>query len=109
MVGYVDLHGDGAAERELGFVIGERAKWGRGLGAQAARAGLRCGFTELGLNSIWAEAVDLNVRSIRVLDRVGMAETGVGDAASFRGQPSHYRRFAISATEWAGRTEAETQ
>ena len=32
LVGYVDLHGDEPHQREIGFVIGERARWGRGLG-----------------------------------------------------------------------------
>jgi len=32
LVGYVDLHGDEPHRRELGFVIGERSRWGVGLG-----------------------------------------------------------------------------
>jgi hypothetical protein len=32
LVGYVDLHGDEPHRREIGFVIGERGRWGWGAG-----------------------------------------------------------------------------
>ena len=32
IVGYVDLHGEDEASRELGFVVGPSSRWGHGLG-----------------------------------------------------------------------------
>jgi RimJ/RimL family protein N-acetyltransferase len=105
LVGYVDLHGDEPDRRELGFAIGDRRRWGMGLGRMAAAAGLDYGFSQLGLREIWAEALDANQRSIRVLERLGLAERGRGEDGVFLGQPTHYRRFAITADRWArGRT-----
>ncbi len=101
LIGYVDLHGDEPERRELGFVIGERHRWGRGLGGLAAAAGLDFGFDRLGLRLIWAEALDANPRSISVLRRLGMAETGRGADVVFLGRPTHHRQFAITAVEWA--------
>ena len=101
LVGYVDLHGCEPDQRELGFVIGERARWGSGLGGMAAAAGLDHGFGSLGLQSVWAEALDANGRSLHILRRLGMVETGFGEQGTFRGQPSQYRRFSISSEGWA--------
>ena len=54
LVGYVDLQGAEPGRRELGFVIGERDRWGSGLGGLAAAAGLDHGFGRLGLRHVWA-------------------------------------------------------
>ncbi|OKL53037.1 hypothetical protein BSZ39_11615 [Bowdeniella nasicola] len=44
LVGYIDLHGSEPGVRELGYLIGPRAAWGRGLGTAVARTGLAHGF-----------------------------------------------------------------
>lgn len=100
LVGYVDLSGESPDRRELGFVIGGRTRWGSGLGRRAAAAGVRYGFERLGLTSIWAEALDANQRSIRILRRLGMTETGRGEPDTFLGQPTFYRRFQLTVEEW---------
>ena len=96
-MGYVDLHGEGHGERELGYVIGPSSQWGRGLGTVVALAGLRHGFEQLDLERIVAEALDANRASVRILQRIGMAEVGRGDEGEYLGQPTFYRRFAMSA------------
>lgn len=108
LVGYVDLHGDEPHQRDLGVVIGGRSRWGQGLGRLAAAAGLDYGFDRLGLRIISAEALAANQRSVRILQRLGMTETGKGAEGVFLDQPSFYRRFAITADEWTrGRTNVE--
>ncbi|MBB5641133.1 GNAT family N-acetyltransferase [Cryobacterium roopkundense] len=99
-VGFIDLHGSGLAERELGYLVAPSTSWGRGLGTAAARAGIAFGFDGLGLSRIWAEAVEANVASVKVLRRLGMRETGLGSAEDFLGQASRYVQFEISAVEW---------
>ncbi|WP_300083593.1 GNAT family N-acetyltransferase [Propioniciclava sp.] len=100
VVGYVDLHGAGE-RRELGYVVGGRDRWGQGLGHAVAFAGLEWGFGSLGLAEIWAEAIDANVPSVRILERLGMRETGRGGDATFLGRNSFYRVFTLTATEFA--------
>ncbi|HEV3469756.1 MAG TPA: GNAT family N-acetyltransferase [Pyrinomonadaceae bacterium] len=56
---------------ELVYLMARRA-WGRGLATEAARACLRYGFEELGLERIYALTMPGNERSRRVLERVGM-------------------------------------
>jgi RimJ/RimL family protein N-acetyltransferase len=96
LVGYVDLVGGEAERRELGYVVGPSARWGRGFGGAVARLGVEYGFGVLGLREIWAEALDANVASVRILRSLGMIETGRGDDDSFLGEPSFYRRFSCS-------------
>lgn len=95
LVGYVDLAGTEPDRRELGYVIGPRALWGQGLGLAAARAGLDHGFRVLGLREIWAEAADANVASVKILQRLGMVETGPGAETTYVGQPARHRRFTL--------------
>ena len=101
LVGYVDLHGTAPGRRELGYTIGGRDRWGLGLGTAAAAAGLTYGFSELGLDEIWAEALDATTASVRILQRLGMRETGRGDRRSFLERATHYRQFVINADEWS--------
>ena len=93
LVGYVDLHGSEPARRELGYVIGDSRRWGHGLGRQAAQAGLDYGFHSLKLAEIWAEALDANLASIRILQNLGMTETEPGEPGTYLDAPTHYRRF----------------
>ncbi|MFD3444371.1 GNAT family N-acetyltransferase [Microbacteriaceae bacterium 4G12] len=100
-VGYADLYGDDLEERELGYLIAPSARWGQGLGSATARTALDHGFRVLGLRRVWAEAVEANEASVRVLRRLGMRPMGDGDVESFLGQPSRYLRFELFQEEWA--------
>ncbi|MBN9213294.1 MAG: hypothetical protein ABS62_10470 [Microbacterium sp. SCN 70-200] len=103
VVGYVDTHGDAEETRELGFVVGPSSRWGQGWGTLAASAGVEYGFEVLGLSSLWAEAVEANVGSLRVLERIGMTPIGTGDEDVFLGAKSTYSRFMLSRQDWARR------
>ena len=105
VVGYVDLHGTDHHRRELGYVVGGRERWHRGIGTQVAIAGLAYGFRVLGLRTIWAEAIDANTASVAILRRIGMRETGRGDDAVFVGVHSFYRQFEINASEFSTGTD----
>lgn len=97
VVGYVDLFGTEPGRRELGYLVGGRSRWGRGLGTELARAGLAYGFDVLGLDEVWAEAADANVASVRILQRIGMTETGRGSDTWYLGRPTFHRQFVIRA------------
>ncbi len=55
------------------------AYWNRGYATEGARAALRAGFEELGLEEIVAMTVPANVRSRRVMDKLGMMRDPDGD------------------------------
>ena len=56
-----------------------RAYWGRGYATEAARTALDYGFGELGLTEIVAVTVPANLRSRRVMERLGMSRDPADD------------------------------
>jgi ribosomal-protein-alanine N-acetyltransferase len=56
---------------ELGYVIGERAEWGKGHAGEAVRLVTAYAFLELGLEKVWATVVVANEASRRALERSG--------------------------------------
>jgi RimJ/RimL family protein N-acetyltransferase len=60
---------EGAPELVYGV---SKANWGRGLATEAAKASLRYGFEELGLDRIVAVTRHANEASIKVLTKIGM-------------------------------------
>jgi ribosomal-protein-alanine N-acetyltransferase len=53
-----------------------RSEWGRGIATEAARASVAFGFDELGLETIIGGVLSHNTASRRVLEKLGMHETG---------------------------------
>jgi hypothetical protein len=49
---------------------------------------------------IWAQALDANQRSIRILEGLGLVEIDRGAEGIFLGRRTYFRRFRISATDW---------
>jgi len=66
----------------IGYAIA-RAHWGRGLATEAARAALEWAFAEHDLVEVWASTDAANVRSRRVLEKLGMTP-GPGDTREVR-------------------------
>jgi ribosomal-protein-alanine N-acetyltransferase len=63
---------------EIGWRIA-RAFWGQGYAPEAARASLRYGFETIGLPQIVANASVPNIRSQRVMSKLGMTRDLEGD------------------------------
>ena len=61
---------------ELGYWLGAES-WGVGYATEAARAIVDFGFRDLGLSRIYAQVLEGNDVSCRVLDKLGMVREGV--------------------------------
>ena len=87
-----------------------RPYWGKGYATEAAKALLNYAFTELGLHRITATCSPGNLRSKRVLGKLGMEMEGV-----LRGhvwQRTHWRDsdlFSILDKDWAYTEERVTK
>lgn len=57
---------------ELGYRLC-RAAWGRGYATEGCRALIHKGFTELGVQRVYAETMAVNVGSRRVMEKAGLA------------------------------------
>jgi ribosomal-protein-alanine N-acetyltransferase len=63
---------------EVGWRLG-RPHWGRGFATEAARAALADGFDRVGLDEIVSFTVPANLRSTRVMERLGMTRDPADD------------------------------
>lgn len=90
VIGTVNLEIDWAASAAmLGYAIG-RSYWGRGLAVEAAEAILGWAFGGLNLERVWASTSPENLRSQRVLQKLGMSPAPCTTEAN----------FAITREEW---------
>ena len=64
------------SQAELGFWVAVDC-WGQGYATEAARAVVKCGFEQLGLNRIYAHHMVRNPASGRVLAKIGMKREGL--------------------------------
>lgn len=83
--------------------------WGRGLASEGARASLAYGFGRLGLPEIIAFATSGNLRSRRVMERIGMYRVEDGDFIHPKMPPDHPLQpsvlYRITNAEQAGRKQ----
>jgi ribosomal-protein-alanine N-acetyltransferase len=80
------------------------AHWGRGYATEGARAALEAGFTRLGLSEIVSITVPANLRSRRVMERIGMTRDPVDDFDHPRLAPGDPLRrhllYRIGRAQW---------
>lgn len=81
-IGYVGLWPadvlPGGPAIEVGWRLSHE-HWGHGYATEAAREALRSGFEDLGLEEIVSFTVPQNVRSRRVMERIGLVRDPSGD------------------------------
>jgi RimJ/RimL family protein N-acetyltransferase len=89
-----------AREGDIGYELSPR-HWGQGYATEAARAVLQFGFAELELHRIWSRCIADNVRSVRVLERLGMRLEGrLREKEYFKGRWWDTLLYAMLDHEW---------
>jgi RimJ/RimL family protein N-acetyltransferase len=63
---------------EIGWRLA-RGQWGKGYATEGARAALAFGFDKLGLDEIVSFTAVINLRSQRVMERIGMTHDPADD------------------------------
>lgn len=84
--GMIGLHPQGDIYRrslELGYWIGE-PYWGRGIASAAVRSILEFGFSQPGINRIFAGVLETNAGSKRVLEKNGFVFEGIARKAAWK-------------------------
>jgi RimJ/RimL family protein N-acetyltransferase len=78
--------------------------WGRGLATEAARAALADGFERAGLAEVISITIPANVRSRRVMERLGMTHDPADDFDHPRFPPGHrlsrHVMYRLSRKQW---------
>ncbi len=83
------------------YLIGEREYWGCGLASKAINTMLNYGFEELNLHKIYAQVMDPNIASIRVLDKCGFTLEGTFKEEYYIDGVYHdLQRYRLLKTEW---------
>lgn len=84
--------------------------WGRGLATEGAREALRYGFEEAGLERIVSFTVPANLRSRRVMEKLGMTHDPQGDFDHPNLPPGHPLRrhvlYRLERQEWLQKSAA---
>ena len=91
LIGTVYLKESGAGSAELGYIFNRRC-WGQGYASEAVRAKLRDVFAQTHIRRVTARCNPENVRSWRLLERIGMRREGhlvknIAFSCSEDGQP----------------------
>lgn len=95
---------------EIGWHLA-REHWGKGYAVEAASVALRAAFGPLGMREIVALSVPGNVRSRRVMDRLGMSQAAVFEHPLLP-EGHRLRRHALhrlTREEWRARTCARAE
>ena len=89
---------------EVGWRLA-REHWGHGYATEAARAAVEFGFTELVLEEIVSMTTVANIRSRRVMEKLGMTRDPADDFEHPRVPEGHPTRpsvlYRLSADRWA--------
>jgi RimJ/RimL family protein N-acetyltransferase len=94
---------------EIGWRL-DRTAWGQGFATEAARAVLEFAFLEVGLDEIVSFAIPANVRSWRVMERIGMTHDPRDDFDHPRFPPGHkccrHVLYRVSSECWTTQSVA---
>ncbi|BFH62931.1 GNAT family N-acetyltransferase [Paenibacillus azoreducens] len=74
LIGYADLACIKGNSAELGIAIGESTLWGKGLGFHSANSMIDYASKNLGITVFDAETHESNIRSRKMLEKIGFKE-----------------------------------
>lgn len=90
-------------EVELGYRL-RRLAWGKGYATEGSRGLLAKAFTELGVRTVWAETMSVNLGSRNVMKKLDMTHTESApvpaDMSSIEGAEQGGVRYEISREQW---------
>jgi RimJ/RimL family protein N-acetyltransferase len=93
---------------ELGIVIGDKTKWGKGYATEAIELMLGFGFNQLNLNMIYLAVIGFNTKAISLYRRLGFVDEGCLRERVYRDGVYHDElSMSILRTEWTQRCVAK--
>ena len=87
---------------DVGYMLGDKGSWGKGLMTEAIRLVLDFGFRSLDLAKISAGAYKENIGSQRCLEKCGFTREGIlrGEVVTRQGKRSDCYRYGILRDEY---------
>ncbi len=96
--GFVSQAGE-RRSAEIGYWLGQPF-WGQGYAVEAARALVRFGFEQMGLERVEAKCFVENSAGQRVIEKLGMKFEGTDRSEMIKGGYPELRVYAIGRDEW---------
>lgn len=96
LVGYADLACIKGNTAEIGIAIGESALWGKGMGTKSCVCMMDYAAIKLGITVFHAETHETNIRSRKMLGKIGFKEVSRMGSEEYLGTESQliqYRFF----------------
>jgi len=84
---------------EIGYWLG-KPYWGKGYAVEAARALVRFGFEQMGLERVEAKCFIENSAGQRVIEKLGMKFEGTDSSEMIKGGYPELRVYGIGRDEW---------
>jgi len=84
---------------EIGYWLG-RPYWGKGYAVEAARALVRHGFEQMGLDRVEAKCFLENRAGQRVIEKLGMKFEGTDHSERIKGVYPELSLYGITLQEW---------
>lgn len=90
-----------ARSAEFAILIGEKTKWGKGIGVEVGKLIVSYGFDHLGLHRIWCGTSSENIGMQKVAERIGMKREGLRRDAMFKiGKWANIIEYGILQSEF---------
>jgi ribosomal-protein-alanine N-acetyltransferase len=96
--GFVSQAGE-KKSAEIGYWLG-KPYWGKGYAAEAARALVRFGFEQMGLERVEAKCFLENRAGQRVIEKLGMKLEGTDRSERIKGEYPELQCYAIARHDW---------
>ncbi len=95
LIGYADLAFVNEHAVEIGIAIGKSEMWGKGIGAQAAILAMEHGTKAYHLTEFFAETHEANIRSIKMLEKLGFQEVSRVGYEEYKGKNSRLIQYEL--------------
>jgi len=96
--GFVSQAGE-KKSAEIGYWLG-KPYWGKGYAVEAARALVRFGFEQIGLERVEAKCFIENRAGQRVIEKLGMKFEGTDRSEMIKGEYPELRLYSMARREW---------
>lgn len=96
LIGYADLACIKGNTAELGIAIGESGFWGKGIGYNASKCMMDYAAKYLGITVFNAETHEINIRSRKMLERIGFKEVSRIGSEDYLGTESQLIQYRFS-------------
>lgn len=96
LIGYADLANIEGNTAEIGIAIGDSSIWGKGIGYHSTLSLMNYASSKLGVTEFIAETHETNIRSQKMLQKLGFEEVSRIGSEEYMGKESRVIQFRLA-------------